>query len=152
MARFFLAGPIASEHEGKLIEDALEELGAALTLCGPLDHSKVDDFLNGLDLFLFPSKNEAESLVVLEATRLGVPVICFNVGCLESLIPNKAYLPQTEDDYSSFVTSMVARFDRDPSSLPAAGIEVRNVFSSVRRASKQEQARLIDAIAGRQES
>jgi glycosyltransferase involved in cell wall biosynthesis len=53
---------------------------------GPLSQGKqIEAFLDSVDVLVFPSVNEAQPLVVLEAMSRGVPVLAHDVGGLSEL-------------------------------------------------------------------
>ena len=95
-----LAGPIQTDQAREAIAEASKRFGDTLQYVGPIPPGEVDNFLCDLDVFLFPSRyrNEAEPLVVIEATRLGVPVFAFDRGCIAEIIrPNGVAVPADAD-------------------------------------------------------
>lgn len=51
--------------------------------------SNIADYLAGLDVFAFPSRNEGLGSVVLDVMQLGVPVIATDVGGLPDIVKHK---------------------------------------------------------------
>ncbi|MDD4179179.1 MAG: glycosyltransferase family 4 protein [Candidatus Margulisbacteria bacterium] len=76
------------------IEKQIAELGLKnIKLLGRVAKSQRTDFFASLDLFLFPSGEEAFALVVLEAMAIGLPVITYNYGSLHE------YFDPAQDNY-----------------------------------------------------
>lgn len=77
-----LAGPVAS-RDAALLSRALAEI-PELDHAGPLYGQAKSDFLNGLDLFVFPTSyhNEAQPIAIYEAMAQGVPVLTVDRGCI----------------------------------------------------------------------
>lgn len=51
--------------------------------------SNIADYLAGLDVFAFPSRNEGLGSVILDIMQLGVPVIATNVGGLPDIVKHE---------------------------------------------------------------
>lgn len=98
-ARLVLGGPVRHDAAQRLLEAAQSEFGDAVEYVGPVPPDRVDDLYRRCDVFLLPSrwKNEAEPLVVLEAARVGVPAIAYDVGCLGDLVPPDALVDTAAD-------------------------------------------------------
>jgi len=79
-----VAGRAPDQRPLDLISAARAELGESLTYVGPLSDADKDTFLDGLDVFLFPSRyfNEAQPRAVLEALARGVPVLTIARSCI----------------------------------------------------------------------
>jgi glycosyltransferase involved in cell wall biosynthesis len=56
------------------------ELNGAVTFLGRVDHSQVPSLLNGCEMLVLSSRNEAFGIVVLEAMAAGKPVVATRVG------------------------------------------------------------------------
>ena len=71
-----------------LVREALKKYPDSINYRGPVHGSNKKEFFNDIHIMLFPSryKNEAQPLVVFEALSYGVPVICFNRGCIENMV------------------------------------------------------------------
>ena len=84
--RFKIAGPVVDASlEAELIE--LSKLHRNVELIGPVYGDQKSDFLNSLNLFIFPTKyhNEAEPLVLWEAMKAGVPFLSYDRGVIAEL-------------------------------------------------------------------
>ena len=86
-----LAGPTNSENDERLISLALEKFPHAIDYRGPVYGWRKKEFFNDIHIMLFPSryKNEAQPLVIFEALSCGVPVICFDRGCIGNMIDSR---------------------------------------------------------------
>lgn len=62
----------------------------SLKFIGPLGHNELSSFYNNLDVFVFPSESESESLglVGLEAMAGSTPVIGSNIGGISTYLEN----------------------------------------------------------------
>lgn len=83
-----IAGPYRDQACIALVTQAIDE-GLAVNL-GPVSAASKQDFFDGIDVFLFPSRyrNETEPLVVLEAMAQGVPVVASALGCIPEMLPH----------------------------------------------------------------
>lgn len=83
-----LAGPIASETDRKLVENASRGMKDALDYRGPVYGPSKEKFYHDIDIFVFPTEysHEAEPTVVFEAISSGSVVIAFNRGCISNQI------------------------------------------------------------------
>lgn len=52
-------------------------------------NSNIADYLAGLDVFAFPSRNEGLGSVLLDVMQLGIPVIATNVGGIPDIVQNE---------------------------------------------------------------
>jgi glycosyltransferase involved in cell wall biosynthesis len=141
--RLLLAGPASGEEPAALVRSAEAEFGDALTYLGPIAAGDVDTFYRQLDVFLFPStyRHEAEPLVVLEAARIGVPTVAFDIGTIRSLVADPSLLVPQGSDFGAAVERLVHGLGE-----PGARAEVRQrtvaVFDSRRRAALASYAQL----------
>lgn len=59
-----------------------------VTFTGKIENESVPDFLNKLDLAVFPSLSESFGVAAIEASSVGLPVIVSNVGGLPEVVEN----------------------------------------------------------------
>lgn len=71
----------------KIIADG--DLNNKVIFYGELQQSKLPDFLNRMDLFVFPSYRESLGLVGLEAMACGVPVIGSDIDGIKEYLKHK---------------------------------------------------------------
>lgn len=89
--RFMLAGPY---HDGEikwLVEERLATL-KYVTRVGAVYGDAKQVFFDSIDIFLLPSHNESEGLVIHEAMSRGVPVIAYSRGCIEQIVSDSVGL------------------------------------------------------------
>ena len=92
-----IAGPFADEQARFLVNQTVLEFEQVKYL-GPLYGSDKDDFFKNLDVFVFPSRNEAEPLVLYEAAQFGVLNIGSKCGCMGDVIAALGGLCVSQDD------------------------------------------------------
>lgn len=142
--RLLLGGPAVSAEAQALVDAASAELGDAMTVLGPVARDDIDAFYEQIDVFVFPSRyvHEAEPLVVLDASRHGVPTIAHAVGCLPGMVAPQHLVPVGTDFAGAAVTAVA-----DLASVPAA--EVTSRFAERRAAALTAQAELVDHLSPR---
>ncbi|TNM44125.1 glycosyltransferase family 4 protein [Nocardioides albidus] len=104
-----VAGPATDPDAERLLALAAAELGDRFTWLGAVERHRVETFLVGLDLFLFPSSYdlEAEPLVVLEAARAGVPTLAYDVGCVGGIVDRPGVVLPIGGDFTDAVATAV---------------------------------------------
>ena len=85
--RLVLAGACADKETEAFIVDALARLPYCEHL-GFIPEDTKTDFFADIDFFVYPTKNDAEPIVTLEALSASVPVIAPNMGCLARIVGN----------------------------------------------------------------
>lgn len=79
---------------------------------------KINKFLNGLDLFVLPSRNEGFGLVILEAIAAKVPVIVSNIQGPKEIIKEDKYGLKFEvDDYKDLANKIIYRIEHKEENL-----------------------------------
>ena len=75
---------------GRIMPDVADLLNGPipvnLKLCGVMDQLEVYEYLQKVDLLIFPSLTEGFPLAMVEAMAIGLPVVCTNVGSLPEMI------------------------------------------------------------------
>ena len=70
-----------------VLEELREEFGDRVQLFGPLDHSKVREFLVQGHIFLNTSLTEAYCMAIVEAASSGLQVVSTSVGGIPEVLP-----------------------------------------------------------------
>lgn len=71
------------------LESLADDLGVDATFLGYLSREDLPALYSALDVFVFPSRNETQGLVALEANACGTPVVGADAGALtETVIEN----------------------------------------------------------------
>ncbi|HLP97571.1 MAG TPA: glycosyltransferase family 4 protein [Sideroxyarcus sp.] len=83
--RFVLAGPYHDEKIRRFVEKRLSTLPNVTHVGAVYGEAKLA-FFDSLDVFMLPSHNESEGLVIHEAMSRGVPVIAYSRGCIEQIV------------------------------------------------------------------
>lgn len=92
---------------------------------GPLPPAKVADYLRSLDLFVFPTTRNAESLglVALEAMACGIPVIGSRIGALPEYIEHGVngflFEPGNAADLAKFLDTFARMADQQRQAMRA---------------------------------
>ncbi len=79
-----------------------------------LSRKQLEDIYETSDILLYPSRDEAYGLAVLEALSYGIPVIASNLPSLAEIIDNNldGYLANSEEDYLEKLESLINSPDR----------------------------------------
>lgn len=147
-----LAGPAVEPESAALVEAARADLGDRFVWAGPLQPGEVDTFLGGLDLFLFPStyRLEAEPLVVLEASRSGVPTLAYDVGCVAGLVDPPGRVLKAGEPFAETVTAVVGEWSAwTPAQREARRHDVRRGFVARHRSAAATWSGLVEELCGR---
>jgi glycosyltransferase involved in cell wall biosynthesis len=121
----------------------------AVEYLGAVYGEKKDDFFKSIDLLLFPTKNDAEPLTILEALRSGIPVIATGRGCIQSLVPQQAGIVFSEveeyvDNAAEYIKAVLSR----KISLSALSENAFNQFNEMRAKNMACVSALITRIGG----
>jgi colanic acid/amylovoran biosynthesis glycosyltransferase len=77
----------------KQLKEVAEELGLGrvVKFLGPMEHSRIIEYMQKADIFLLPSVAEALPVVLMEAQAIGLPVVATSVGSVtEAMVNNKS--------------------------------------------------------------
>lgn len=89
-AHLYIVGP-ASDKEYKSKLDTLItkfELQGSVTFTGPKNGQELEKEYSECSVFILPSKNESNPIVLLEAMATGKPIVASNVGGIPEILDN----------------------------------------------------------------
>jgi len=116
-----IAGPIGNNEVQRFIDDNTK-CGGDICYLGPVYGDQKENFLNEIDVLLFPTiyENEAEPLTIYECYSYGVPVISLSRGSI----------PEIMSDYPAFCISIPSSFPEESKILIKHWVEVSNAMDA----------------------
>lgn len=98
--KFIWFGSTNLNFVGPKVRKAVKHAPKNLIFAGYVDKSALQAALSGGDLFLFPSYEENEGIVVLEALAMKIPTLLRNIPVFKSWVSDKnAYLANNTDEF-----------------------------------------------------
>lgn len=112
-----VAGPIKDDFANRAIAEAKTRLGDRIKYVGPVYGTAKQEFFEGIDMFLFPTKyrNEAQPLVVFEAMAAGVQTIATRCACIPDDLGSSAGKTEELDRLLSALLDVYAAIQKDSS-------------------------------------
>ncbi len=88
-----------------------KDLPNNLIFAGYADKPQIQEALSGADLFLFPSHEETEGIVVLEALAMKIPVLLRNIPVYSGWLENKksCYMAQDIDEFEKLARDILEK-------------------------------------------
>jgi glycosyltransferase involved in cell wall biosynthesis len=111
--RLHLAGPATTNAVETAISTAQSRHPGRIFWYGQLADNAKKSFYEELDLFVLPSRNEAEPLVILESAAAGVPSVCYETGCLTEMAGASGLLVSPSKDFVEGVRPYVLKLIND---------------------------------------
>jgi glycosyltransferase involved in cell wall biosynthesis len=112
-----IVGPFFNKATEILVGNKIAEL-RSVQYVGPKYGVEKIEFFNSIDVLLYPTKNDAEPLTVLESMSHGVPVLARSRGCLNEMVNSTAgSVFDFEMDYVSAAISQLRVWRKCPSEL-----------------------------------
>jgi glycosyltransferase involved in cell wall biosynthesis len=93
-----------SRIENELMQDVI--------IHGVLSDEIKYDVLSGFSLLAFPSYNEGQPLVILEAMALGIPIVTSNVGLIPEMVGNEYPYLVPPRDVSALANAIISCLDQ----------------------------------------
>lgn len=119
--RLILAGPIDTAVEQRLIDAAQSEFGESLDYRGPVYNADKRRFFEGIHVMVYPTRNDAQPLVVSETFSYGRPVLSFGRGCIPGLMgPAKSWSIPVDDDFVTRAVIQIEMWIDDPAAYADA--------------------------------
>jgi glycosyltransferase involved in cell wall biosynthesis len=130
--RFLLAGPYQDNEVRLLVEQYMAILNN-LTYIGAVYGSHKQAFFDSIDVFLLPSHNESEGLVIHEAMSRGVPVIAYSRGCIEQIVSEQVGLRlNPSDDFVGKTIDKINEWLANPSAYQLVSYASLRQFNQAR--------------------
>jgi glycosyltransferase involved in cell wall biosynthesis len=107
-----VAGPCLDSGLRHALHNAHQR--GVLEWTGPVFESAKLNFWNSLDAFIFPTRNEAEPLVVWEALLAGIPVIAYDRGCISVQVGDAGKIIPKDDNFVESALQQIGLWLRDP--------------------------------------
>jgi glycosyltransferase involved in cell wall biosynthesis len=99
--RAIFAGEWYSQQDKKMADEIVETLGLgpSVEFVGPVGPDRKNELLRMADLFVFPSANEGQPFVILEAMAAGLPVVSTRIACIPEMVQDElnGYLVEPKD-------------------------------------------------------
>lgn len=109
--KFIWFGAADMRFVGKEVRNAVNDPPENLIFAGYVEKPKLQAALSGSDLFLFPSYEETEGIVVLEALAMKTPVLLRKIPVYDGWIYNgekrSAYLAENTEDFVRLTTDIL---------------------------------------------
>lgn len=97
---FHIAGPFSDAQSKEMYDQISESHRSMIRYFGPVYGDEKDEFFQGIDLFLFPTRyqNEAQPMVLVEALQYGLPVLSIDRGTIKDLV-GEGFTVGTNEDF-----------------------------------------------------
>lgn len=129
-----IAGPFQDEiTKNKVLARVSESPG--LEYVGSKYHAQKTEFFDSIDVLIFPSRyaNEAEPLTIHEAMSRALPVLAFDRGCIQEIIPSSAgAVLRDADDVVSRSVDVLMQWRECPSRLQQASSAAFDAYHDLR--------------------
>ena len=124
-----VAGPTTDNASLALVRAAQLEFGDHFDYRGPVYGPAKQTFFDSIDVMLYPTRDDAQPLVVLESMSEGKPTIATSVGCIPSLVDNPEWLATSTDDFVQVAKMRIASWLHDPGEFQLAGARAQKTAS-----------------------
>ncbi|HEY4232484.1 MAG TPA: glycosyltransferase family 4 protein [Lacipirellulaceae bacterium] len=144
-----LAGPVHSKLEQRLIDDAREKFGEHFDYRGPVYHADKQRFFRDIHVKLYPTRNDAQPLVINEAFAFGRPVISYGRGCIPGMIgPSLDWSIPITDDFVPKAVDLIERWMDEPADYVSACRAARERFDSMLDEARDALEKFIEWVSG----
>lgn len=113
--RLILAGPVDTAVEQRMIDAAKFEFGEAIDYRGPVYQADKRRFFEDIRVIVYPTRNDAQPLVVSESFSFGKPVLSFARGCIPGLMgPMQDWAIPIDGDFVASAVHGIESWMDDP--------------------------------------
>jgi len=144
--RGVLAGPPADDEARKAIDKAQEQLGNLLEYCGPLYNDAKHIFFHSIDIFIYPTLNDAQPAVIFEAMAQGVPVLAYDRGCIRGQVGACGAVAGQEEDFIAFAVRWLKEILHNPNRLHSLKCATQEAFLDNRAIAMHTRERLFECV------
>jgi glycosyltransferase involved in cell wall biosynthesis len=139
-----LAGPPDNDDSIHAIENMISRYPKRVQWLGAVSGERKVEFYESIDVFLFPTRNEAQPLVLLEALEAGRPSIAFARGTIaEMLLDSGGLSVNPSEDFAMRAVPLLTLWSSDRDGLIAAGERACERFASILRQANDQMADLL---------
>ena len=128
--RLILAGPADTNVERKLIESARTEFGSLLDYRGPIYGSDKGRFFDDIQAKVYPTRNDAQPLVIMESFARGKPVVSYGRGCIPGMLPKPEWSIRPDADFVPHAVRQIERWIDDPEVYHSDCLLARKTFDA----------------------
>ena len=109
--KFIWFGSANLKYVGTEVRRAIKQKAPNLIFAGYVSKPELQEALSGADLFLFPSLEETEGIVVLEALAMKIPVLIRNIPVYKGWLENKksAYMANDLDEFEALARGILEK-------------------------------------------
>ena len=142
-----LGGPAADREAAAIIQAAKSEFPDDLVHDGPIYGHAKNEFYRNISVFLFPSENEAQGIVNLEALAAGTPVIAYGRCCIPADLANGGgcVIP-VEAAFEEMALPRLLLWAKDPTALSHASAAARRRFEQLQTEGDGQLTKLLEAL------
>ncbi len=131
-----IAGPFFDEKTKKIVFERVSQL-SNVNYIGPVYGADKLSFWGKVDVLLYPTRNDAEPLTVLEALSFGIPVLTRDKGCLAEMVDDSSGAVFVEDDgYVYEAVSKIVLWNSTPNIYEKASAGALLRYQSLRSQSQ----------------
>ena len=113
--RLILAGKPNEPKAASLLDECLKKHGELVDYRGPVYGEDKHRFFGDIDVMVFPSRNEAQPVVISEAYQYGVPVIAIGLSCVPYLMEGQDdCIVPVGGDYVGLASALISKWRDEP--------------------------------------
>jgi len=134
-----LAGPFQDKKTERQVRARLTKF-SNVEYVGPKYDADKDCFFENIDVFVFPTKYEAEAepLVIYEAMQHGLPIITYGRGCIPEIIDTKCGLVIPPDQpFAPLALEQIKKWLASPVLFESASRAAENRFTQILKVNMQ---------------
>jgi glycosyltransferase involved in cell wall biosynthesis len=119
--QLILAGPVKSHLESTMIVNAQSEFGALVDYRGPVYNEDKRLFFQDMDVFVYPTRYDAQPLVITEALAFGRPTLSYGRGCIPGMIgPKSEWSIPPDGNFVESAARQIGTWIDDPQEFASA--------------------------------